>query len=172
MTLLKTPLKRQLIVALNFIDREITMAQVNTTQEVQTSLKFIDHPLESSAEQTIQITEMIIDDIKHLTAGYQKALKIGSLHSHSELVRDTQMNWVNQLHDIILEQANPDLNGQVIQALQKFASSLNEHQLKISNLDLPMVVTRQQDSEQEQLDQAEIEFMINQQNLFSEDIRH
>lgn len=144
------------------------MAQVNSTQKAQTCLKFIDHRLESSSEQTIQIAEMIIDDIKNLTAGYQNALKTGSLHSHSELVRDTQMNWVNQLNDIILEQTNQDLNGQVIQALQKFASSLNEHQLKVSDFELPNTITH----EQEQLNQAEIKFLLNQQNLFVEDIRH
>ncbi len=148
------------------------MAQMNTTQKLQTCLKFIDNRLESSSEQTIQIAEMIIDDIKNLTAGYQNALKTGSLHSHSELVRDTQMNWVNQLHDIILEQTNQDLNGQVIQALQKFATTLNEHQLKVSDFDLPNAVTCQQDSEQGHLNQAEIKFLHNQQNLFVEDIRH
>ena len=144
------------------------MAQMNTTQKVQTCLKFIDHRLESTSEQTIQIAEMIIDDIKNLTAGYQKALKTGCLHGHSELVRDTQMNWVNQLHDIILEQTNRDLNGQVIQALQKFASTLNEHQLKYSDFDLPSTITQ----DQERVNQAEIEFLLNQQNLFTEDIRH
>ena len=148
------------------------MAQMNTTQKVQTCLKFIDHRLESSSEQTIQIAEMIIDDIKNLTAGYQDALKTGRLHSHSERVRETQMNWVNQLHDIILEQTNRDLNGQVIQALQKFVSSLNEQQLKVSDFDLPNAVKPSKESEQEHLNPAEIEFLRNQQNLFADDIRH
>ncbi len=144
------------------------MSQMNTTQKVQTCLEFIDQRLENSSEQTIQIAEMIIDDIKNLTSGYQNAIKSGNLHSHSELVRETQMNWVNQLHDIILEQTNPDLNGQVIKALQKFASSLNEHQLKYSDFDLPNAITH----EQEHLNQAEIDFLLSQQNLFTGGIRH
>lgn len=144
------------------------MAQVNNTQKVQTCLKFIDHRLENSSEQTIQIAQMIIDDIKNLTAGYQNALKTGSLHSHSELVRDTQMNWVNQLHDIILEQTNQDLNGQLIQALQKFASSLNEHRPNVSDFELPSTIS----PNQEALNPAEIKFLLNQKTLFAEDIRH
>lgn len=142
------------------------MAQVNSTQKVQTCLKFIDHRLENSSEQTIQIAQMIIDDIKNLTEGYQNALKNGHLYRHSELVRDTQMNWVNQLHDIILEQTNQDLNGQLIQALHKFASRLNQHPLKVSDFELPMTTN------QEALNPAEIKFLLNQKKLFAEDIRH
>lgn len=148
------------------------MAQMNTTQKVQTCLEFIDQRLETTSEQTIRIAELIIDDIKHLTEGYQTALETGNLHSHSELVRDTQMNWVNQLHDIILEQTNRDLNGQVIQALQKFASSLNAQQVKYSDFDLPSAVARENHDEHEYLNQAEIELLMAQQNLFDEPLRH
>jgi chemotaxis regulatin CheY-phosphate phosphatase CheZ len=172
MTLFKIALKRQLIVTLHFTTREITMTQMNTTQKFQTCLEFIDNRLETTSEQTIQIAEMIIEDIKKLTVGYQMALQTGSMHSHSELVRETQMNWVNQLHDIILEQTNRDLNGQVIQALQKFATTLNEQQLKYADLELPSIVARENANEYEYLNQAEIDILMGQQNLFDDNMRH
>ncbi|GEM_PF-2688637 len=152
------------------------MAQLNTTQKVQTCLEFIDQRLETTSEQTIRIAEMIIDDIKQLTEGYQTALKTGCLHQHSERVRNTQMNWVNQLHDIILEQTNRDLNGQVIQALQKFATRLNEQQVKYADFDLPSAVAREHNDEHEYLTQHEIELLMaqqaGQQSLFNDSIRH
>lgn len=148
------------------------MAQMNTTQKVQTCLEFIDQRLETTSEQTIQIAELIIEDIKNLTEGYQAAIKSGGLQRHSELVRNTQMNWVNQLHDIILEQTNRDLNGQVIQALQKFASSLNEQQVKYADFELPSAVAREHANEHEYLSQAEIELLMGQQSLFPDNIRH
>ncbi len=148
------------------------MTQMNTTQKFQTCLEFIDNRLETTSEQTIQIAEMIIEDIKKLTVGYQMALQTGSMHSHSELVRETQMNWVNQLHDIILEQTNRDLNGQVIQALQKFATTLNEQQLKYADLELPSIVARENANEYEYLNQAEIDILMGQKNLFDDNMRH
>jgi len=148
------------------------MAQMNTTQKVQTCLEFIDQRLETTSEQTIRIAELIIEDIKNLTQGYQTAIETGKLHDHSEMVRKTQLNWVNQLHDIILEQTNRDLNGQVIIALQKFASSLNDQQVKYSDFDLPSAVAREQNDEHEYLNQAEIEMLMSQQNLFDDQIRH
>ena len=148
------------------------MAQMNTTQKVQTCLEFIDQRLETTSEQTIRIAELIIDDIKNLTQGYQTAIQTGTLHDHSELVRQTQLNWVNQLHDIILEQTNRDLNGQVIIALQKFATSLNEQQVKYSDFDLPSIVARDNHDEHEYLNQAEIEMLMSQQNLFDAPVRH
>lgn len=152
--------------------RETTMATLNTAQKVQTCLEFIDQRLENTSEQTIQIAEMIIADIKNLTEGYQKAIAEGNLQSHSELVRATQMNWVNQLHDIILEQTNRDLNGQVIIALQKFVNSLNENQLKHIDFELPSAVASQQPDEHEYLTQAEIDILMGQQNLFDEKLTH
>ncbi|VAW47391.1 hypothetical protein MNBD_GAMMA04-2156 [hydrothermal vent metagenome] len=152
------------------------MAQMNTTQKVQTCLEFIDQRLESTSEQTIRIAEMIIDDIKQLTEGYQVALKTGCLHQHSERVRNTQMNWVNQLNDIILEQTNRDLNGQVIQALQKFATRLNEQQVKYADFTLPSTVAREQKDEHEYLTQYEIELLMaqqaGQQSLFNDSLQH
>lgn len=148
------------------------MSTMNTTQKIQTCLEFIDQRLETTSEQTIQIAEMIIADIKHLTEGYQAAIESGNLQSHSELVRATQMNWVNQLHDIILEQTNRDLNGQVIIALQKFVNNLNENQLKHYPFELPSAVASKQPHEHEYLTQDEIDILMGQQNLFTDAVTH
>ncbi|WP_029407669.1 hypothetical protein [Thiomicrorhabdus sp. Milos-T2] len=148
------------------------MSTMNTTQKIQTCLEFIDQRLETTSEQTIQIAEMIIADIKQLTEGYQAAIESGNLKNHSELVRATQMNWVNQLHDIILEQTNRDLNGQVIIALQKFVDSLNENQLKHYPFELPSAVASKQPNEHEYLTQDEIDILMGQQNLFNETVTH
>jgi chemotaxis regulatin CheY-phosphate phosphatase CheZ len=148
------------------------MTQLNTTQKDQTCLEFIDNHSETASEQTIQITEMIIDDINNLTVSYQRALQVGNLHTHSELVRATQMNWVNQLQDIILEQSNRDLNGQVIQSLEKFASSLNAQQVKYSEGKLPSLVAHEDLNEQACLSQSEIEILMGQQSLFDDNMRH
>lgn len=148
------------------------MSTLNTTQKLQTCLDFIDQRLETTSEQTIQIAEMIIEDIKNLTEGYQNAIANGNLQTHSELVRATQMNWVNQLHEIILEQTNRDLNGQVIIALKKFVDSLNENQVKYHSFDLPSAVASQQADEHEYLTQAEIDILMGQQNLFVDTLKH
>ncbi|WP_051144829.1 hypothetical protein [Thiomicrorhabdus sp. Kp2] len=148
------------------------MSTLNTTQKLQTCLDFIDQRLETTSEQTIQIAEMIIEDIKNLTEGYQNAIANGNLQTHSELVRATQMNWVNQLHEIILEQTNRDLNGQVIIALKKFVDSLNENQVKYHSFDLPSAVASQQADEHEYLTQAEIDILMGQQNLFADTLKH
>lgn len=148
------------------------MSTMNTTQKIQTCLEFIDQRLETTSEQTIQIAEMIIADIKQLTEGYQAAIESGNLKNHSELVRATQMNWVNQLHDIILEQTNRDLNGQVIIALKKFVDSLNESQLKHYPFELPSAVASKQPNEHEYLTQDEIDILMGQQNLFDETVTH
>lgn len=148
------------------------MSTMNNTQKIQTCLEFIDQRLETTSEQTIQIAEMIIADIKQLTEGYQAAIESGNLKNHSELVRATQMNWVNQLHDIILEQTNRDLNGQVIIALKKFVDSLNESQLKHYPFELPSAVASKQPNEHEYLTQDEIDILMGQQNLFDETVTH
>jgi len=151
---------------------ERAMSNMNTTQKLQTCLDFIDQRLETTSEQTIQIAELIIDDIKNLTEGYENAIANGNLQTHSELVRATQMNWINQLHEIILEQTNRDLNGQVIIALKKFVDSLNENQLKFHQFDLPSAVASQQPNEHEYLTQAEIDILMGQQNLFEDSLKH
>lgn len=133
---------------------------LNTSEKVTTCLDYIDHRLEQSSEQTIQIAEMIINDIRSLTNGYTQALNNNQLADYTQEVRHTQMKWVNQLHDIILEQTNRDLNGQVIQALQKFAKGLNEKQLKHADFDLPSAVASIQPDQHEYLNQEEIELLM------------
>jgi len=148
------------------------MAVMNTQEKVQTCLEFIDNRLETTSEQTIQIAEMIIADIKNLTQAYPLAVQRGELKEHSELVRATQMNWVNQLHDIILEQTNRDLNGQVIMALQGFVKNLNDNALKHAKFELPSAVASQQKDETEYLNQDEIDLLMSQQALFNETVCH
>ncbi len=149
------------------------MSALNNTQKIQTCLDFIDQRLETTAEQTIQIAEMIIEDIRNLTDDYQEAMKSGNIKEHMEHVRTTQMNWVNQLHEIILEQTNRDLNGQVILALKQFVDTLNEQQFKHYRFDLPSAVASQQAAnEHEYLSQEEIDILMGQQNLFEGKITH
>lgn len=149
------------------------MSSKNNTQKIQTCLDFIDQRLENTAEQTIHIAEMIIEDIRKMTEAYDEAAKSGNIKQHMELVRHTQMNWVNQLHDIILEQTNRDLNGQVIIALKEFVDTLNEKQFQHYRFDLPSAVASQQQSnEHEYLTQEEIDILMGQQNLFAETITH
>ena len=148
------------------------MAEMNTQKKVQTCLEFIDSRLETTSEQTIQIAEMIIADIKNLTQAYPLALQRGELTEHSELVRATQLNWINHLHDIILEQTNRDLNGQVILALQGFVNNLNQNTLNHAKFDLPSAVASQQKDETEYLNQDEIDLLMSQQALFNETVCH
>lgn len=138
---------------------------MNTREKVSTCLDYIDQRLEDTSEQTIQIAEMIIDDIKTLTQGYTEAIKNNQLSDHARQVRDTQMKWVNQLHDIILEQTNRDLNGQVIQALQKFANGLNKSQVDHIDFEMPSAVARTQPNEFEYLTQEQIESLMAQHAL-------
>jgi len=141
--------------------------EMKTSEKLNTCLDYIDHRLETTSEQTIQIAETIIDDIKTLTQGYTEAVKNHQLVEHAQQVRDTQMKWVNQLHDIILEQTNRDLNGQVIQSLQKFATQLNDTQVNHIPFDLPSVVARQQPNQFEYLDQDEIELLMEHEATYS-----
>lgn len=135
--------------------------KMNTPEKVHSCLEYIDNRLESTSEQTIQIAEMIINDIKQLTANYPSAIKNNDLRSHADMVRDTQMKWVNQLHEIILEQTNRDLNGQVILSLQKFMNTLNQQQLKQLDFEMPSAVARQHKAdEHEYLSQDEIELLM------------
>lgn len=147
--------------------------QLNTSQKVVTCLDYIDQRLEDTSAQTIQIAEMIIDDIKDLTEGYPQALRDNDLQAHAEKVRETQMKWVNQLQDIILEQTHRDLNGQVIQALQTFAQKLNKKQNKQLDFELPSIVKREQQADaHEYLSQDEIELLMEADPLPHAHIRH
>ncbi|MDX1796801.1 MAG: hypothetical protein R3219_08740 [Hydrogenovibrio sp.] len=113
---------------------------MNTNDKVQSCLEYIDDRLENSSKQTLQIAEMIIDDIKNLSQSYNQAMRTNRLKDHADKVHSTQMKWVNQLHEIIMAQNSRDLNSQVIQALQKFAHNLNQNQFKHLDFDLPPAV--------------------------------
>ena len=134
--------------------------EMDTTKKVQSCLEYIDGRLETTAEQTINIAETIIHDIKDLSSNYSDAMQKNQLKEHAEKVHQTQMKWVNQLHDIILEQTNRDLNGQVIQALQKFANNLNKKQVKTVDFDLPSAVARQNHDDTQYLNQDQIEALL------------
>ncbi len=133
---------------------------MNTSEKVNSCLEYIDQRLENTSEQTINIAEMIINDIRNLTDGYTEALESQNLASYTQQVRSTQLKWVNQLHDIILEQTNRDLNGQVIQSLQKFAQQLNHVHLQHVDFELPSAVASQLPNQFEYLNQDEIELLL------------
>jgi len=139
---------------------------MDTTQKLATCLDYIDERLEKSAEQTINIAELIIDDIKELAEDYHTANKQQTLEAYAQKVHHTQMKWVNQLQDIILEQANRDLNGQVIQSLQTFTQQLGELHTLVPEFNLPSAVARENTNEFEYLTQDQIEalFALEQSN--------
>ena len=147
------------------------MAQISTQQKVQTCLEFIDEQLDNQSEQTIKIAELIIDDIKELTQAYPAALRSGELKQHMERVRNTQMNWVNQLQDIIQEQNNRDLNNEVLHALQNFMNTLNHQTLAQSKLQLPPAMESRVNHPNDYLEPNEIDLLLGQQSLF-DSVRH
>nr|WP_233188875.1 hypothetical protein [Hydrogenovibrio sp. SC-1] len=102
-------------------------------------ISYIDHRLEKTSSQTLEIAEMMIEDIKALTISYPLALKQNNLRQHAEKVRVAQMKWVNQLHDIIRDQNNHDLNSQMLQSIQTFMNTVNQNQLK--QLEAPLANT-------------------------------
>lgn len=110
---------------------------MTTDEKVHSCLEYIDGRLENTSEQTLHIAETIIDDIKSLSSSYKDALESHRLREHADKVHNTQMKWVNQLHDIILDQSNNEMNNQVIQALQNFVNNLNKKQMKHLDFDLP-----------------------------------
>lgn len=112
-------------------------------EKVHSCLEYIDERLENTSEQTLRIAETIIDDIKSLSNSYKDAIESHRLREHADKVHNTQMKWVNQLHDIILDQTNRELNNQVIQALQNFVNNLNKKQMKHLDFELPKAVDYQ-----------------------------
>ena len=104
--------------------------EIKSPLQIDHCISYIDHRLEKTSSQTLQIAEMIIEDIKTLTISYPLALKQNHLREHAEKVRITQMKWVNQLHEIIRDQSNQDLNNHMIQSIQAFMNTLNQNQLK------------------------------------------
>lgn len=111
--------------------------EFKSPQQIDHCLSYIDRRLEKTSSQTLQIAEMMIEDIKTLTISYPMALKQNNLRQHMENVRVAQMKWVNQLHEIILDQSDHELSSQMIQSIQTFMDTLNQNQLK--HLDVPVV---------------------------------
>lgn len=123
---------------------KLNSSEMNTSEKMSSCLQYIDERLENTSEQTIKIAEMIIDDIKTLTKSYPSALKNNDLRGYADNVRNTQMKWVNQLHQIILEQSDRELNEQVIRTLQKFINTMNQTQMKHLHFDLPSEMAQYQ----------------------------
>ena len=138
------------------------MSDMSPQEKVRTCLDYIDNRLETTANQTIQIAEMMIEDIRELSGAHTEALKNDALEAHLNKMRDTQLNWMHQLQDIILEQANRDLSGQVIQALQTFTDKLNDVQLKHLDFDLPSAVASKQADALDYMSQEDIDKLMNQ----------
>ncbi|WP_178862311.1 hypothetical protein [Thiomicrorhabdus cannonii] len=146
------------------------MAYTNTQQNLQTCLEFIDQRLEKGPEQTFRIAEMIIEDIKQLTKAYPDALRHGDLAQHLERVRKTQMNWVNQLHDLIQQQENLDLNREVMSSMYHFVNTLNQNTLKSVHFELPSALQSQ--AAHEPLEPQERDLLLGQGSLFEADNLH
>lgn len=138
------------------------MSEMSPQAKVKTCLTYIDSRLEVTAEQTIKIAEMMIEDIKNLSGKHLEAVQNNTLEAHLNKIRDVQMSWMHQLQDIILEQANRDLSGQVILALQEFADKLEDFKLTSLDFDLPSAVASKQDNsaELDYMDQDEIDKLL------------
>lgn len=104
--------------------------ELKSPEHIHHCISYIDQRLEKTSSQTLQIAEMMIEDIRDLTISYPQALKQNTLRQHMEKVRVAQMKWVNQLHDIIMDQNNHDLNSQMLQSIQTFMNTLNQNHLK------------------------------------------
>lgn len=138
------------------------MSDLTPQEKVRTCLDYIDSRLETTSQQTIQIAEMMMEDIRDLSQSYTDALSQDTLREHSEQVRETQLKWMNQLQDIIVEQTNRDLSGQVIQSLLTFTDKLNDVQLKHLDFPLPSAVASKQEGALDYLSQDDIDVLMNQ----------
>ena len=136
------------------------MSQMNPQEKVRTCLDYIDNRLETTSQQTIQIAEMIMEDIRDLNQAYLEAIKQNNIMQHAENVRETQLKWMSQLQDIIIEQTSRDLSGQVIQALQSFTDKLNALHLQHLDVPLPSAVASKQADAYEYLNQEAIDALI------------
>lgn len=136
------------------------MSQMNPQEKVRTCLDYIDNRLETTSQQTIQIAEMIMEDIRDLNQAYLEAIKQNNIMQHAENVRETQLKWMSQLQDIIIEQTSRDLSGQVIQALQSFTDKLNALHLQHLDFPLPSAVASKQADAYEYLNQEAIDALI------------
>ncbi|SFR50500.1 hypothetical protein [Thiomicrospira sp. ALE5] len=141
------------------------MSEQNTQQKVQTCLSYLDKRLEETSQQTIQIAETILEDIRELNAEYNKAVQHNQLEKYVAQLRETQVKWMHQLQDIIVEQTNRDLSGQVILVLNNFSNKLNDIQLDHLDFELPSAVASKQDNAFEYLSQEEIDLLFSDPNI-------
>ncbi len=152
-------------------------ANLNTHQKLTTCLNYLDTNIESQSTQTTEVAETIINDIKNLTLSYQNAMARSQLVEHAELVHHTQMNWVSQLQQVVTEQKELSLNGQVIQALHKFAKNLNKNnQTKIAvqqtELNLPSGMEEPIQAAQANLTKEQVTAYISQSSSALSEVRH
>lgn len=149
------------------------MAYTSTQHNLQTCLEFIDERLDNKSNQSIQIAEMIIRDIKTLTLAYPEALRTGQLKPHLERVRTTQLNWVNQLHGMISDHSEQDLNAEVINALKGFVDTLNQHNsVDQIPFEAPHSLSKQRQKPLNNLTPKEYELLMGQPSLFDDSTRH
>lgn len=140
------------------------MSALSPQEKVHTCLNYIDSRLETTSQQTIQIAEMMIEDLKRLNFQQSEAVKTGQVIEYLGELSEIQLNWMHQLQDIILEQTNRDLSGQVIQALQQFTDKLNDVQLTHLDFPLPSAVASKEANAYEYLDQEDIDALFGEQD--------
>lgn len=136
------------------------MSELSPQEKVRTCLNYIDNRLETTSQQTIQIAEMMIEDLKRLSYQQSEAVKSGQVEDYLSELKEIQLSWMHQLQDIILEQTNRDLSGQVIQSLQQFTDKLNTVQLAHLDFPLPSAVASKQADAFEYLDQEDIDALF------------
>ncbi len=140
------------------------MTQMTPQEKVRTCLEYIDNRLETTSQQTIQIAEMMMQDIREFNETYVDAVKNNTLAQYTDQVRNTQLKWMSQLQDIIIEQTSRDLSGQVILALQKFTDKLESAKLKNIDFDLPSAVASKQADALDYMSQEDIDALMNNGN--------
>lgn len=140
------------------------MTQMTPQEKVRTCLDYIDNRLETTSQQTIQIAEMMMQDIREFNETYVDAVKNNTLAQYTDQVRNTQLKWMSQLQDIIIEQTSRDLSGQVILALQSFTNKLDDAKLKHIDFDLPSAVASNQADALDYMSQEDIDALMNNGN--------
>lgn len=140
------------------------MTQMTPQEKVRTCLDYIDNRLETTSQQTIQIAEMMMQDIREFNETYVDAVKNNTLAQYTDQVRNTQLKWMSQLQDIIIEQTSRDLSGQVILALQKFTDKLDGAKLKNIDFELPSAVASNQADALDYMSQEDIDALMNNGN--------
>ena len=143
------------------------MSKLTPKEKALTCLSFIDQRLENTSQQTIEIAEMMIEDIQKLSEAHILAEQGHHLEEYLLQMNHLQLKWMDHLQEIILEQTNRDLNGQVLVSLNKFINMLSESMTKGMDFPLPSVVARQindHEDEDKYLNQAEIELLLESEN--------